>query len=243
VKTVLVSFANERFFRSQGMLVESGKKYFSGHASYTIDLLNNEFKDKNKHILQQPRGCGYWLWKPYIILNTLNLLKDGDLVFYVDSGNLIINDPKPVIDLCLKEETGILLFENRDGAPPGTIWKNYMWTKYDCFERMGCTGEKYTEGNQIDGSYIIVQKNKFSVKFFNEYLKWCETDEIITDLPSKKPNHKDYKDHRHDQSILSLLAIKYNITLAREPSEWGNSYITEKYDYPQLFQHHRGLIC
>jgi len=242
VKTVLVSFANERFFRSQRLLVESGKKYFSGHASYTMDLIDDQFKEKNKHILLQSRGCGFWLWKPYIIINTLNMLKEGDMVFYVDSGNLIINDPKPLIDLCKQEEKGILLFENRDGAPAGSIWKNYMWTKYDCFERMGCTETEYINGIQIDGSYVLVQKNKFSIEFFNEYLKWCETDEIITDLPSKLPNHPEYVDHRHDQSILSIMAIKYNIAIAREPSEWGNNYTSEEFNYPQIFQHHRGLI-
>jgi hypothetical protein len=242
VKTILVSFANEKFYRSQQVLVESSKKYFSGHASYTKDLLDEQFKIKNKKILEQSRGCGYWLWKPYIIQKTLSLLQQDDIVFYIDSGNLIINDPKPLFTLCSNDEKGIILFENRDGAPAGTIWKNYMWTKQDCFEAMDCTKEKYILGDQVDGSYVLVRKNKFSQQFFDEYLQWCEKDEIITDKISISPNHSEFKDHRHDQSILSILAIKHNVTIAREPSEWGNNYITSKYNYPQIFQHHRGLI-
>ena len=222
--------------------MDSGKKYFSGHASFTPDILDDSFKTKNKHILRYPRGSGFWLWKPYIINKTLSLVENGDIVFYIDSGNLIVNDPAPLYDICNQDEKGIVLFENRDGAPEGTIWKNYMWTKQDCFLSMNCNEDKYIYGDQVDGSYILLKKNDYTVDFFKEYLFWCEKDELITDMPSSAPNHPDFKDHRHDQSILSILAIKHNITKAREPSEWGNAFICKKYNYPQIFRHHRGLI-
>ena len=34
-------------------------------------LLNSDFYLQNKRILDQPRGAGFWSWKPYIILQTL----------------------------------------------------------------------------------------------------------------------------------------------------------------------------
>ena len=33
----------------------------------------------------------------------------------------------------------------------------------------------------------------------------------ITDVSSQEPNHEEFKEHRHDQSIFSLLTKKYNI--------------------------------
>ena len=40
----------------------------------------------------------------------------------------------------------------------------------------------------------------------------CSCDDI-TDRPSIVPNNPDFIDHRHDQSLLSVLVDKYNIPL------------------------------
>lgn len=241
---VLVSYAsNERFYRAQYFLEQSAKKYFNGHAAYDPEKLDASFVEKNKHILTQQRGGGYWLWKPYIILNTLKLVKDGDYVFYVDSGNLVVNDPGPLFSIVDQTEKGLLLFANRDGAPPGTIWKNYQWTKYDCFKKMSCTDSKFTAGNQIDGSYVLAKKNDYTLNFFAEYLAFCEDEDILTDKPNTcGDNLPGFKEHRHDQSVLSVLSIRDSIQIEEEPSEWGNPYRTATSKYNQIFQHHRGTI-
>ena len=243
MKKILVSFANDRFYRSQQILVQSAKKYFNGHASFTPDLLDDTFKEKNKHILSPGRGSGYWIWKPYIIRTVLNQLDDGDGVMYVDSGNLIINDPTVLFTIAKRDPRGVLLFENRDGNQSGDVWKNSQWVKADCFNLMKCNADEYKNGNQVDGSYGVYVKTDFCMKFLDEYMGYCENAHIVTDEPNTTgENCADFKDHRHDQSILSLLAIKYKLAVAREPSEWGNLTIKSDAEYPQLFQHHRGLI-
>jgi hypothetical protein len=57
-------------------------------------------------------------------------------------------------------------------------------------------------------------------------------------------NSLEFKDHRHDQSILSLLVKKYNIEIFRDPTQWGNSEkeLFKNSSYDQLFFHHRGNI-
>jgi hypothetical protein len=235
----MVSFANDKFYRSQSFLVDSAKKYFDGHASYNPNYIDKKFIEKNKHIFNQKRGYGYWLWKPYIIRETLKQLNFGDIVFYVDCGNLIINDPNILIEKAKKNKTGILLFKNRDGAPHGAIWKNYQWIKYDCFKKMNCLEERCIQGDQVDGSYIVAVKSPYTLSFFNEYLTYCEDEDILTDIPNKLGNnYEGFKDHRHDQSVLSLMAIKNNIETEESPSEWGNDFR----DYKQTFLHHRGII-
>ena len=244
----LINYANKPyFFRAQENLISSAKKYFNGYIPYHSGMLDKAFYEKNKNILERQRGGGYWLWKPYIIKKTLELAKEGDYVFYVDSGNTIVNDPAPLFNLVDIEQSGILLFDNRDGSTndkevKGEVWRNNLWTKYDCFKLMNCLEDKFIYGKQVDGSYILIKKNSFTMSFFEEYLQYCENEHILTDIPNiHGTNFPGFRDHRHDQSILSLLAIKYNLTLAREPSEWGNDFKTEKYNYPQIFFHHRGL--
>ena len=53
-----------------------------------IDLqADEEFWSAHKDFVNSnPRGYGYWLWKPYIIKKTLNSMEDGDILLYADSG-------------------------------------------------------------------------------------------------------------------------------------------------------------
>jgi len=81
------------------------------------------------------------------------------------------------------------------------------------------------------------------MSFFDEYVAHCEDADILTDAPNKLgSNLQGFKDHRHDQSVLSLMSIREKLLVAREPSEWGNDYMTTAYSYPQIFSHHRGII-
>ena len=106
---------------------------------------------------------------------------------------------------------------------------------------MNCDEQKYYDAPQIDASYQVYKKCDFVMDFLNEYLKYSENENIITDAPNiTLPNLPEFIDHRHDQSILSNMAVKYGIKLYPEPSEWGN-YLTDR-PYPQLFWHHRGVF-
>ena len=59
-----------------------------------------------------------------------------------------------------------------------------------------------------------------------------------------KPNFMEFKDHRHDQSVLTILSVKYNFELFRDPTQFGNDFKDQfnNSPYDQLFNHHRGKI-
>jgi len=154
------------------------------------------------------------MWKPYIILETMKKIKEGDVLFYVDCGAEIISDVQPLIDLC-KEQGGILLFS------AGNMMK--FWTKRDCFIKMGCDNEKYWDAPQIMGGYQIYIKNQKSIQFLEDDLKYVQVSELIDNSSSIIQNFKGFKRHGYDQSILGNLATKYNIKAFRNPSQGGNS--------------------
>lgn len=243
MKKILATFSGGSYELrlSQKSLEEQSKTYFDGVASYnenTPDVIR--FIHSNPQIFKYRRGYGYWSWKPFVIYNTLKNVNDGDFVFYIDSGNDIVDDISVLFDIC-KENNGFCLFENRSGHPAFGIWSNGEWTKYDCFYKMNCLGEKYINGNQIDAGYQLYQKNEQTMKFVEEYLKYSVDNEIITDEKSKHGKDlPEFRDHRHDQSIVSLLAIKYNIKTFPEPSEAGDPVRKPGDRYGRLFLHHRG---
>jgi hypothetical protein len=237
MKKYLIVFGTDNYKNSINSLIKSSKDFFDEFIIYKPEDIDKKFFNKNKEILNQTRGAGYWLWKPYIIQKTLNNINDGDIVFYVDAGNIFEHDPSFLYE-SFNINDGIILFDNRDGMLCGNAAKNYISCKKDSFVLMDCDEDKYINGIHLNASYQIYLKNNNSLQFISEYLNYCQNINIITDTPNQYgENYPGYYDHRHDQSILSLLAIKKNITPLVDPSEWGNN--ANNRGFKQLFTHHR----
>lgn len=236
MKKILISFATGRFKKSQEILEK--KSYEIGINkvfSFTENDIDKQFIKKNYKILSSPRGSGYWLWKPYLILKTLLESEKNSIIIYCDSGAYPISNLDILSNYA--DENNFVLFKNHEKI-------NKVWTKYDCFYLMGCLSEKYTNSEQANAAFQIYKNNDISKDFVNEYLKYCENINILTDLPNIHGNNfSEFIDHRHDQSVLTNLIYKNNLKLFRDPSQWGNNFTNASEDsYLQLFNHHRGNL-
>lgn len=220
MKVVLVNLSNEIFEQSRIRLNISAQKHgISTVLSHDFEeLKGTSFYLQNKKILDQPTGMGYWAWKPYIILEAIKSLDEGDIVIYADAGLEITASLDPLIKIS-KEDTPVLLFANGNLV-------NAHWTKRDCFIEMGCDQWKYWYGPQVDAAFAVFRKSKESILFLEEWLHYCTNERVITDLPNQhnKKNLPGFIQHRRDQSVLSLLAIKHAIALYRMPTQFGNHY-------------------
>jgi hypothetical protein len=242
MKKKLVVFGTNNYSNSIQSLIKSSKNYFTEHIVFKPENIDFDFYHKNIKILSQPKGAGYWLWKPYVIKKVLEQSNDGDLVFYVDAGNIFLEDPKTIYTK-FNQERSMIFFDNRDGISdenplPNKNWTNKTWTKKDAFVLMNLDNEKTINDPHVNASYQIYIKNKNSLNFINELLFWSENENILTDVPNLYgDNYSSFISHRHDQSVLSLMCSKYNLYLEIDPSEWGNK--CDKREFPQLFFHHR----
>lgn len=219
MKTAIVNLANEPFFKSQYQLNKSAKKH-------GIDLVfawshkalkRTLFYKHNSEILSQQRGIGYWLWKPFIILEAMKELDEGDILFYSDAGIEIISDIQPLISLT--KRNNVLVFNNCN-------YTNNLWVKRDCFVLMDCDSEKYWNGQHIEAAFQCYRVTKDSIDFVKEWFNFARNKYILTDLPNTtgKDNLNGFIEHRWDQSVLSLLVIKYNLEIFRNPTQFGNHY-------------------
>jgi hypothetical protein len=231
-KIVLVSYATKDYESYQKLLSKSALKHGADLTFEYNDswLKKTSFYKKNKKLLSKKRGAGYWVWKPYIILDAMKKLNKGDFIIYLDSGVEVISDLKPLIDLT-KKQKGILLFTNN--------LPNKVWTKRDCFVKMNCDSKKYWDSKQTIGGYQCYEVNYKSEEFVKKYLKYCQKSECVSDEGNilGKPNFKEFIENRHDQSVLTNLAIKNRIKLYPDPSQYGNNL---KRPYSQIFNLHRG---
>ena len=81
----------------------------------------------------------------------------------------------------------------------------------DLFDFMECNDDKYKLTPHYSASIQIYMNTEDNIKFIKEQLRIMSYDEYhyVTDQPSYIPNSENFKDYRHDQSILSLLYKKY----------------------------------
>jgi len=232
----LVSYATKNFRNSQKVLAKSAIEFdIDVVCSYTRShLVATEFYKNHREILDAGRGAGGWLWKPFFILSAFEKMEEGDLLVYCDAGIAIVADPAPLFELCIKTG-GILLFHahyDDIGAPGPCI--NSRWTKRDCFVLMDCDQPAYWSARHLDASFQVYQKNELSDRFLKEYLSACSDPRILADIPNTSglDNHPDFIQHREDQSVLSLLAVKYGLEIFRHPSQFGNYLKLPKFRVP-----------
>ena len=71
----LVTYADENFVEQQKYLHQIHKEGFVHHPFNRKQLESTKFYKDNKKILDQDKGAGWWLWKPYYILEVLKKSK------------------------------------------------------------------------------------------------------------------------------------------------------------------------
>jgi len=219
----LTSFASDPFAAAQLSLAQDALQ--SGAQRLSLwrrrDLERTAFYRANRDILDQPRGAGYWLWKPYIILSELERLQQGDFLFYSDCGQPDkphrISRPLHVLaDWCKSNVGGML-----PGVYIPKSGRNAKWTKGECFSVMGCDSDLFRDHPQIQTTFSVWEKHDESLDFVQAWLDWCTVPAAISDgrVDPSIPDAPDFRDHRHDQSILTLLALKRGLRCYGSPLE------------------------
>lgn len=230
---ILINYANTKYETSRKWNSFTGRYVAKFNKIYAFkpEDITQEFRNENKDILSFKRGNGLWLWKPYIIQKVISHCKNGDIIFYCDSGALFLREPTYVFKN-LSEETpmfccDIPLLES-------------CFTKAICFEKMHCNNASIKDSNQIIATYFAVYVCNKTRKFVEEWLNFCCDPELmypegsITNLSMDKG--KSFVAHREDQSIFSLLCKKYNFLPHKDISQRGNdpmSYYNPHYAYKE----------
>jgi hypothetical protein len=234
---LLINYSDKGFRRSQHLNSSTGIRAggFDKVISYGPSDIAPVFYARNEKILSQGRGHGYWLWKPYFIDKSLRLLNEGDFLFYCDSGAYFIDSVEPLIAICERTRQDLIPFE--------LALTEKHWTKRDVFILMDCDSPEYTDTPQRLASFSLWRKSGFTERFVRELLHFAQDERLITDMANTmgSPNYPGFVDHRHDQSIFSLLTKIHGLGAYRNPSQWGNS-AKERYPdsaYGQLIQHTR----
>ena len=186
--------------------------------------LPESFLSEHSDILSLKKGYGYCIWKPFIILEELKLIKEDEILLYIDSTDL---PEKIFFDEVLKN------FNEREYFFLNRGYNHGQWTKRDTFVLMDCDNEKYFNHVQLEAGVIGLKKNDFNLGLIKEWFNYAKNKNILTECPniSNLPNVNNFSEHRYDQSILTNLFIKNNLI----SHYFGPQIIKYNYNQPKIY--------
>lgn len=191
--------------------------YFASVTVYTQDTTPG-LDQHAAFIARAPRGYGYWIWKPLVLLDRMRAVPEGDIVIYMDAGCAIQSSPasRPLFDAYIN---AVLTHPTkRIGFLQGHI--ESTWCKEDLFERLSVdvrspirsTGQ-YWGGGQI---MVNTPTNRKLLDKWHRLMKEADY-HYVDDSPSKEPNAPSFREHRHDQATISILFKQNGCATAPAP--------------------------
>jgi hypothetical protein len=172
--------------------------------------LDASFVDRFRHVLEEERGGGYWIWKVPLIQQHLKRLQYGDILVYLDGGDRV--DKKGIdrfwwyVEQMQRTNTSILAF-NKDQN------KEFRWTSDAMFKYFNVTPntslwDKVAETGQYTASVLIMRKTAQ----LDSIMAMCnqtlyDDPYLFTDYYNKatKAKRRNFHEHRHDQSVFSIV--------------------------------------
>jgi len=200
----LISFADENYKNAAFQLVEEAK---SKKCFKTIKVYGNEWWKKNKGNSSEEKcklGNGYWIWKPKIINERLNDpdIQIGDIIIYIDAGKSLIDNKEKIERVA----------NNTDNIQYSCVgYPEYHWTMKKVWDYFNMDIDKKLY--QASAHNIIVRKTPVTLSIINE---WANIKPYYFGIFDSNKQCDEFKEHRHDQSLFSMLMHKYKINPSRD---------------------------
>ncbi|WP_281799696.1 hypothetical protein [Methylocystis echinoides] len=153
-------------------------------------------------LLENERGAGYWLWKPFLILETLSRIKENDFLLYCDSGCELLSEKSADLSLLFPDhhEFEVTLFRI-DGHP------NDSWTNHYCLSRLNVSA-RIARRPQYAATAIALKNCARVREFIKEWYDMASLDNGALLIDRSEVESSFFKEHRHDQSIMSIVALQ-----------------------------------
>ena len=183
---------------------------FKSVTGYGPENLPVDFFKQFKDILIQPRGGGYWIWRPIILLEKLNKMKEGEYLIYLDAGCHLNKYGKKrffeYIEMLNNSEYGIMSFQMSGKLGPGNLEKENKWTNSEIFKYLDVdiNGEHGNSGQYL-GGILVMKKNEHLLKIIKLLIKALNDDPLMYTDNYNTNQHPQFKENRHEQSLFSLL--------------------------------------
>jgi glycosyltransferase involved in cell wall biosynthesis len=259
-RTHVVTFASRDFEGSACYLRHSALHVGGADAVHVFgerDVAG--FFDRHPHLLAgrgRERGHGWWAWKPHLIGRVLDRVPDGDVVVWVDAAARFVGsvaryvDAMDLVDAARGKD--VVLF--RLGGWLTTDHAIGSWTKPRALDalatELGVDRDVAARRSQVNAGVQVYRASAASRAFVARYADLCTRLDVVAD-PGSDPAAPDEprarEDHRHDQSVLSVLALAHGVDVSewRDPTQYGvddPEAPGTPASLPPLLDHHRARV-
>jgi hypothetical protein len=165
--------------------------------------LSASFAVRYSSILSEHRGGGYWIWKPWIINEALNRINDGEYLLYMDAGcsiNIAAYDRlQDYIDMISSSHQNILSMQMHHVERKWTNSNTLRYFGVALDDSIACSG-------QLMATILMIRRNSAALEMVKQWLHTLHSDPyLFTDRYNSIDPFSDFQDHRHDQSIFSII--------------------------------------
>lgn len=207
--TFITFGSHSNYLDAANRLLSQAKKanIFDELILYTADHLQTDHSFWSKHqtfFENNKRGYGYWLWKPYLIKRTMEKMKNGDVLLYLDAGCELDPNKKKEILNCVE-------IVKRDKIVATCNCREKDWNKMDLILKLDLNNDFYLNDYQHQAGAVLFLVCDETRQLVNDWYEIGCDYHFIDDSPSVFANCHTFQEHRHDQSIFSLLTKKYRL--------------------------------
>lgn len=223
----LISYADgaDIFYKNQNALAHSAiNKGIDFIYNYNKQHIDPKFITDNSDIFTQTKGAGLWLWKPWLINKTLDLIPEDALLIYADTSVIF---RRPITELIeLSNKKNIILIEHPS-------YTREQEVAPFIFEKLNCNEESCKTGPATVANFIMLRNNSSTRLFIQEWLNSCLDRSIFLAELDKNSRPTNYIRHAHDQAILSVMTHKFKDNIALLEYNFAcDTYIAAAYRKP-----------
>lgn len=166
------------------------------------------------------RGFGLWTWKPYVVRRSLEALPQGDLLLYCDAGCSLNAEGRSRLEeylaLAADDAAGVMAF-----SLDGTVGQ---WTKRAALVACGVDTPAMRRREMISATCLVLRAGPAALDLVREWEGRMADLTIVDDAPSAGGEHPEFRAHRHDQSLFTLLAHGRGLRPIPDETYWEHAW-------------------
>ena len=196
-----VTFADAKYAATLRRIECQARRVFRTVHAYSEGDLEGEFQNSHASFVRDnPRGYGYWIWKPYVVRKAMRAAREGEVVVYADAGCTIGSRTRlrELVAATSAETDGLVAFFVPERYDP----RESRWTKREVLRVFGV--ENDDSSRQIMATAFLIKNTARNRAFVDEWYHLCSRYGLVDDTLSEE-QRPEFSEHRHDQSLFSML--------------------------------------
>lgn len=239
MKIKFITFADGNYgIRAAGRRIEKSARssgHFNSTRCFTLkDLLQNNADSFQKHfsyVQENPRGLGNLIWKPFLVRQELKTLESGEILLYLDAGCQFNFNVKSTTRwkeyLELVQLSGGLFMQLKNFQFGFQDLTEIAWTRKTLLDKLNIENCARLQ-NQVQAGILFLMKTPVTELLVDQWLDECIRDSYfaLEDSNSIDITEQDFKAHRFEQSVFSILVKQTNLICIPDETYWAPDWRT-----------------